>query len=321
MATRKRVLVCGASGFIGRNLFETLSQRKDLDVYGTYLTNNDLNRQPAHQRLWRVNFTDLESARKITKGFDVVINAAAMTDGSGAVKAHPEIYIAISNRINTNIIEAVYENKVPQFIFMSCTMMYPSSSRPLKEEEAELTNIYAWVKVFAEQLCQFYSKIGQTKYTAIRHSNIYGPYDKFDLNRGHVFAATITKVMTGTNGSKIIMWGQGSEKRDFLHIFDLLRFTELVIDNADCEYDVFNVGLGKSFSVKELSDKIVSLSGKELSIEWDTSKSSTDTKILIDIKKAEKVLGWKPTIDIDEGIRQTIRWYLENHPKGGRDVR
>ena len=259
--------------------------------------------------MWRVNFTDLESARKITEGFDVIINAAAMTDGSGAVKARPEIYIAASNRINTNLIQAAYENKAPQFIFLSCTMMYPSSNRPLKEEESELTNIYAWIKVFAEQLCQFYSKLGKTKYTAIRHSNIYGPYDKFDLYRGHVFAATVTKAMTSANGGKIIMWGQGNEKRDFLHVSDLLKFIELVIDKADHKYDVFNVGLGKSFSVKELADKIVSLSGKNLTIEWDISKPSTDNKILIDIGKSERILGWKPKIDLDEGIRQTIELF------------
>lgn len=309
---RKKVLVCGASGFIGRNFFEFLSRRADLEVYGTYLTNEDLNKQPPHRRLWRVDFTNLESARKITSGFDIIINAAAMTDGSGAVKTHPEKYIAASNRINANLIEAAHDNDTPQFIFLSCTMMYPSSSRPLSEEEIELTNIYAWIKVFAEQLCQFYSKLGRTKYTAIRHSNIYGPYDKFDLNRGHVFGATITKVMTSADGGKVIMWGHGSEKRDFLNISDLLKFVELVMDKANHEYDVFNVGLGRSFSVKELVERIVSFSGKKLTIEWDISKPSANNEILIDIRKAERILGWQPTIDLDEGIRQTIDWYLKN---------
>ena len=105
------------------------------------------------------------------------------------------------------------------------------------------------------------------------------------------------------------MWGQGNEKRDFLHVSDLLKFIELVIDKADHKYDVFNVGLGKSFSVKELADKIVSLSGKNLTIEWDISKPSTDNKILIDIGKSERILGWKPKIDLDEGIRQTIELF------------
>jgi len=315
--TTRKILVCGASGFIGRNLFEFLSQRADLDVYGTYLTNEDLNKQPPHRRLWRVDFTNLESARKITSGFDIIINAAAVTDGSGAVKAHPERYIAASNRINTNLIEATHDNGTPQFVFLSCTMMYPSSSRPLSEEEIELTNIYAWIKVFAEQLCQFYSKLGRTKYTVIRHSNIYGPYDKFDLDRSHVFAATITKVMAGADSGKITMWGRGSEKRDFLHISDLLKFIGLVIDKADHEYDVFNVGLGQSFSVKELVERIVSISGKKLTTEWDVSKPSSNNETLIDIRKAERILGWKPAIDLNEGIRQTIDWYLKN--KGERN--
>lgn len=309
---RKKILICGASGFIGRNLFEHLSRNPDLEIYGTYLHDQTLNKAPLNPQLWRADFTDLETARKITSGFDVVINAAAMTDGSEAVKANPGMYIGASNRINVNLIEAAHNNGTPQFIFLSCTMMYPSSDRPLKEGEAELANIYAWIKVFAEQLCRFYSKLGKTKYTAIRHSNIYGPHDKFDLNRGHVFAATITKAMAGADGDKIIMWGRGNEKRDFLHISDLLRFVELVIDNTSYDYDVFNVGLGQSFSVKELAERIVFLSDKKLAIEWDTLKPSADNKILIDIEKAGRTFGWKPAIDLDDGIRQTIDWYLKN---------
>ena len=169
---KKRVLVCGASGFIGRNIFEHLSKNLKLDVFGTFFNNKDFINDRGNPRLRRADLTDRKVAKIVTYGFDCIINAAAMTAGSIAIKTRPEIYIAASNLINVNLIEAAHENNTPQLIFLSCTMMYPSSDRPLQEEETELTGIYAWVKVFAEQLCQFYAGLGRTRYTTVRHSNI-----------------------------------------------------------------------------------------------------------------------------------------------------
>src|SRR3989344_8074347 len=104
----RKVLICGASGFIGRNLFESLSQRSDMDVYGTYLSR----RFSKREKLIKADLTDKEWARTVTQRMDIVINCAAITDGSGAVASNPERYITDNIRINTNVIESAYENKV-----------------------------------------------------------------------------------------------------------------------------------------------------------------------------------------------------------------
>ena len=92
-------------------------------------------------------------------------------------------------------------------------------------------------------MCQFYSRLGKTKHTVIRHSNMYGPYDKYDLEKSHVFGATVTKVMESKDG-KVNVWGTGEEKRDLLYVEDLVDFIDTALNNQSSPYELFNVGLG-----------------------------------------------------------------------------
>ncbi|MEE9176186.1 MAG: NAD-dependent epimerase/dehydratase family protein, partial [Thermodesulfobacteriota bacterium] len=165
---------------------------------------------------------------------------------------------------------------------------------------------------YIEKMCEFYSRIGNTKYAVIRHSNIYGPYDKFDLEKSHVFGATITKVMTAKDGSKIVVWGAGDEERDLLYISDLVNFVALAIDKQESKFELYNVGYGSSVSVNDLVKKIIASSGKDIRIEHDLSKPSIKTKLCLDIAKAKNSLGWFPKISLDEGIQKTMEWYKAN---------
>ncbi|MDP3697465.1 MAG: NAD(P)-dependent oxidoreductase [Candidatus Taylorbacteria bacterium] len=310
---RKKVLVCGASGFIGRNLFERLSRKTEFEVYGTYLNNKDLNDQKPHPSLWKVDLTDRHQTQVVTRSFDYIIHAAAKTDGSGAYNA--EVSIPANILINANVIEAAHINKVKHLIFLSCTVMYPPSNRPLKENEYDLNSLSpkysmaARMKVFAEDLCQFYANLGDTKYTAIRHSNIYGPYDKFDLKRGHVLSATIEKVMTSEK--EFTIWGPGTETRDFLHINDLTDFVEKTLERQKGRFELFNVGLGKMHSINELVQLILSTSQKNLNFLHDLEKKPIE-QAAININKAFELIGWKPQVSLDEGLAKTIAWYKKN---------
>jgi len=306
----KKILICGASGFIGRNVFKFLTATNEFEVHGTCLNNEHL-----HPHLKKVDLINRRSVKEITKGYDCVINAAAITAGSGAVAANPHRYITDNLLINSHLTEAVHENNVGQFIFLSCTVMYPSSDRPLAESEYDLSALHpryrmgARLKVFGEDLCRFYAGLEKTRYTSIRHSNVYGPYDKFDLEKAHVFGATVTKVMT--SDGKVVVWGNGQEQRNLLHVHDLVRFIRMVIDGQDYPYDVFNVGSSTCVSVQELTEKIIAVSGRNLSIVYDQSRPSIDISIQISSKKAEKKFGWKSKINLDAGIKTTLDWYRQ----------
>lgn len=312
---KKKVLVTGASGFIGRNIFEFLSERKDLEVFGTYHTDKLFGR---NSHIIKADFTRKDDTLKVTKGMDLLIQCAATTSGAKDTITRPYYHVTDNVIMNSLLFQSAYENNVSHVIFFSCTTMYPMINRPVKESDLNLNDEMfdkyfgvGWAKVYLEKLCEFYSRLGKTKYTVIRHSNIYGPYDKYDLEKSHVFGATVTKVMTAEN-SAITVWGDGKEERDLLYISDLVNFVEVAIAQQKSRFDIFNVGLGESVSISDLVSKIIKISGKKIKIVYDKTKPTISTKLVLDISKVKKQFGWYPKVDIDRGIKMTLEWYKQN---------
>ena len=310
---KKKILVLGATGFIGRNMAEYFADQPDFEVYGTYLNSNPLD-HPAIQ-MSRADLTNQYEVDRVVKGMDVIIQAAAITSGIKDVSENPHKIIADNAVMNSLIFRSAFDHAVSHVVFLSCTVMYHSSDMPLKEIDFDANReIYpnyfgvAWNKVYLEKMCEFYARLDRNKYTAIRHSNIYGPYDKYDLEKSHVLGATITKVMTAKDG-RIKVWGTGEERRDLLYVSDLVKFVELAIFRQGNSFELYNVGYGSSISIKDLVNKIIDYSDKQLSIEHDLSKPSNKTALCLDCEKAKEELGWEPQMSLEEGVRKTIEWY------------
>lgn len=315
MSTKKRVLVCGASGFIGRNIFERLASRNDIDLIGTFHTNRFSDDE---RLLWR-DLTNKYRVNQLLEGVDAVIMAAAVTSGSKDIKERPYLHVTDNNIMNQLLIRAAFEENIRQFIYFGCSISYSSSDTPAKETDMNLNGgmdpAYfgvGWMKIYIEKTCEFFSRLGRTCFTVIRHSNIYGPHDKYDLEHSHMFGATITKVLTAKEGGSLTVWGDGQERRDLLYVTDLVDFVELVLDNQDYAFDSFNVGYGSSISVNDLILKIIKISGKQLSITHDLSKPTIPVNITLDIGKAREKFGWHPQVSLDDGIARTIHWYRQN---------
>ena len=122
----------------------------------------------------------------------------------------------------------------------------------------------------------------------------------------------MTKVMTAKSGGKIVVWGGGDEERDVLYISDLVDFVALAIDKQESKFELYNVGYGNSVSVNDLVKKIITASGKSISVEHDLSKPSIKTKLCLDTTRAMKNLGWAPRVSLNEGVWKTINWYKAN---------
>lgn len=312
---KKKVLVCGVTGFIGRNVAEALAEREDFEVTGVY------NERPIFENQ-RINFvkadlTKKEDVERVVLGQEIIIQMAATTAGSKEIVSRPYIFVTNNVLINSLLLRAAFENKVKHYIFPSCTLMYQSSPTPQKETDfdanKELYKNYfgpGWTKIYLEKMCEFYSRIGETKYTVLRHSNIYGPYDKYDLEKSHVFGATITKVMTAQD--KIVVWGTGEEERDILYVSDLVNAVECAIYKQESKFELLNIGLGKSIPICDLVQKIIAASGKQIKIEYDTTKPTIKTSLSLDCARAKSVFGWEPKISLEEGISKTIEWYKAN---------
>jgi nucleoside-diphosphate-sugar epimerase len=315
---KTKVLVCGATGFIGRNLIEKFSLRKDMEVYGTYFKTSpsksllDID----NINLLEIDLTDKNQVDSLIHDKDVVVQASAVTTGIKDVVTRPYIHVTDNAVMNSIIFRSCFENKVKHVLFFSCTTMYPNQDKPVREEDfnGKIVDKYfgvGWTKVYIEKMCEFYSRICDTKFTAIRHSNIYGPHDKYDLERSHVFGATVTKVMHSKKG-KFKVWGDGSEKRDLLYISDLVDFVETIIGNQKIPFELLNIGCGSGISIRHLVEEIIKISGKKLTMGFDTAKPTINFDLTLDIQKVRKKYNWEPKVSLADGIRKTISWYKEN---------
>lgn len=323
ISMKQKILICGATGFIGRNMVERFSLNKDFEVIAVY------NKRPlfyCENVSWvKADLTNPSDVEKCLRGIDIVIQAAATTSGSKDILTKPYIHVTDNAVMNSLLLRQAYENKITQFIFFSCTVMYPSSDKALREEDFDASvpmhPRYFGVgstKVYIERMCDFYSRISDTKFTVIRHSNIYGPHDKFDLERSHVLGATITKVMSAPQNGEIEVWGTGEEERDFLHVSDLADFVECAIQKQTSSYELLNCGIGSPTSIKNLVHMIVDLSGKNLSITHNLSSPTIKTNIHLDCAHAKKTFGWVPKISLKEGLHKTLEWWNIHISQAGR---
>lgn len=314
-----KILICGATGFIGRNLLNYFSTNPDYHVFAIHNNRKPFDVENAANKItWvKADLRKSDDVFKIIKNIDIVIQAAATTSGSKDIVSKPYIHVTDNALMNSLLLRQAMESNVKHFIFFSCSVMYHSHEKALKESDwdpnKEINSKYfgiANTKIYIEKMLEFYSKISTMKTTAIRHSNIFGPFDKYDLEKSHVFGATITKVMTAQND--ITVWGSGDEKRDLLYVDDLVNFVNLCIKNQNKQYRLYNCGSGESISIKSLVSMIIEASGRDIKINHDLSKPSIKTNFSLDSDLAMKELEWSPKVKLSEGISKTITWWRDN---------
>jgi len=314
---KKKILICGATGFIGRNLLDFYYKQGKYDIRATHF------RRPVVKGYNGVEWIncDLRNPEHVSSalsGIDIVLQFAATTTGARDIISKPYIHVTDNAVMNSLLLREAFEKKIEHFVFPSCTIMYQKSETAINEEDFnpsdEILSFYFGAgntKVYLEKMCEFYSRIGLTKHTVIRHSNMYGPHDKYDLEKSHVFGATVTKVMTSAD-RKINVWGTGEEVRDLLFVEDLVRFVNDAIEKQESKFELFNVGLGEGIKIKDLVRKIIDHSGLDLQIVHDLSQPTIPTSLFLDCSKAKKALGWSPSHSLDEGIVKTLMWYRQN---------
>ena len=315
----QRVVLCGVTGFIGRNILTRFLQRPEYEIYGVW---HQTEPPPELLRHPRVRFVKADLRLKdevdnVVSGADILIQAAATTSGAREILGKPYHHVTDNAVMNSLIFRSCYENRVKHVVFFSCTVMYREIRRPVKEDDFDyqIMDQYfgvGWTKVYLEKMCEFYARIGGAKYAVLRHSNIYGPYDKYDLERSHVFGATIAKVMNSTDG-KVIVWGDGSEERDLLHVADLVRFVEAVLAKQVVPFELINIGCGHSVSIRDLVTAVIHRSNRNLTIEFDSTKPTIPYKLALNIDRAKEVYGWSPQISLDDGIAECLSWYKEHY--------
>lgn len=312
------MLLCGSTGFIGKNLLEHYLKDARWRILAPYHKTKPPKEFLKHPRVKfvKADLTDPRDVEKAVKGVDLVIQAAATTSGAKDIVTRPYHHVTDNAVMNSLLFRACHEHQVSQIVFFSCTVMYAPQETPVREEDfaGAITDKYfgvGWTKVYIEKMAEFYSRLGPTRYTVIRHSNIYGPHDKYDLEKSHVFGATVAKVM-GAKDGKVVVWGDGSEARDLLYVDDLVSFVDLAVKVQATPFELVNVGSGKAVTVAELVQKIIDASGRTLRIEYDRAKPTIPFTLAVDCARAEKVFGWTPEVSLEQGIAKSLAWYKAN---------
>lgn len=315
----KKILLCGANGFIGKNLLKRFSAIDDYKIIAVYF-NSTPGENKDNVEWVKADLRNPHDVSRVVKGVDIILQYAATTTGAKDIVSKPYIHVTDNAVMNSLLLREAFEQNVEHFVMPSCTIMYKPSSTPLLESDFdESDDIFPTyygagnTKVYLEKMCKFYSGFGKTKHTVLRQSNIYGPHDKFDLDKSHVFGATITKVMT--NDDEVVVWGSGEEERDFLFVEDLLDLIENSINNQKDMYALVNASYGNAISIDTLVKKVVSISKRDLKISYDKTKPTIKTKIAISNSLAKNVFNWEPSHSLEAGIQKTIQWYKDNIAK------
>jgi GDP-L-fucose synthase len=251
---------------------------------------------------------------------DAIIIAAAKVGGIHANNTYPVQFLTENLQIETNLMDAAHAAEIPRLLFLGSSCVYPKlAPQPIKEEylltgELEKTNeAYALAKISGLKLVQAYRSQYGHRWISAMPTNMYGQGDNFDLENSHVLPALIRKFHDAKiRGDKsVTLWGSGSPLREFLHADDLASACLFLLENYDDEV-VINVGMGKDISIKELAELIQGVVGFEGSIEWDSSRPDGTPRKLLDVSRLNAI-GWTPTILLEQGIKSTYAWFVENH--------
>ncbi len=319
---KDRILIAGSTGMCGSAIVRSLKKK---GYEHALLT-------PKRKEL------DLENIIEIRNWFDIhkptiVVLAAAKVGGILANTTQPADFILNNLKIQTNVIETAWSFGVKRFLFLGSSCIYPKyAKQPIKEEyllesELEPTNEpYAIAKIAGIKLCESLRKQYGFDAISLMPTNLYGPGDNYNPSTSHVMASLIRKFCEAKkdNLSSVNCWGTGAPLREFLHVDDLGEAVVFALEKWDPDsinapinnlsqpLTYLNVGTGKDISIKELSEKIAALTGFQGEILWDSSKPDGTPKKQLDISKILEI-GWRPTIDLDKGILETITSYKNKH--------
>lgn len=318
--TNKNIYVAGHKGMVGSAIVRLLKKQKNINIIVKDKKDLDLTNQTSVQNFFQ------------NQKIDQIYLAAAKVGGILANSNYPAEFIYENLTIQTNVISSAFQNGIKKLLFLGSSCIYPKfTKQPMNENDLltgslENTNEpYALAKIAGIKMCESFNRqYGPSKkidYRSIMPTNLFGPGDKYDLEKSHVIPGLIRKFHEAKikKSPKVIVWGTGMPRREFLHVDDLARACKHVMDTEKkifynhvspmCSH--INAGSGFDLTISELAKKIQKMINYIGEIEFDTDKPDGMRVKLLDSKRIND-LGWKPKISLDQGLKSAYEDFLKN---------
>ncbi len=309
----RRACVTGGAGFLGRRVVKELKRRGCGVVFVPRSAEYDLTSAATVRRLY-----DDSSP-------DIVIHLAAVVGGIGANRAHPGEFFYKNLMMGAELMHEGMLRGVGKFVAIGTICAYPKFTPvPFREEDLwngypEETNApYGLAKKMMLVQSQAYRKEYGFNSIFLLPVNLYGPGDNFDLETSHVIPAMVRKCAEAVREGreKIVLWGDGTPTREFLYVEDAAEGIVAAAENYE-ESEPVNLGAGSEISVRDLAEKVAALTGFGGRIEWDTSRPNGQPRRMLDTSRARERFGWEARTPLEEGLKKTVAWFLEQEGAAG----
>ena len=307
LTKQDKIYVAGHRGLVGSAIVRSLKRSGYTNIIGRTHKELDLTDQKAVR-----DFFEAERP-------DVVVLAAAKVGGINANQTMPAEFAYENMQIQCNVIKCCHDYKVKKLLFLGSTCIYPKMApQPIPEDALltgplEVTNEdYAIAKIAGMEMCRFFKKQYGDDFISCMPTNLYGPYDNYDLSNSHVLPAMIRKFHEAkiNNSPSVELWGTGSPLREFLYSDDMADACVFLLENYSGERHV-NIGTGKEVTIKQLAELVKKTVGFNGDIVWNSDMPDGTPRKLADVSKLHS-LGWTHKVELEEGVQLAYDWFKEN---------
>lgn len=307
MDKQDKIYVAGHRGLVGSAIVRNLKSKGYNNIIGKTHAELDLTNQQAVREYFEQEKPD------------IVVLAAAKVGGINANNTTPAEFAYENMQIQCNIIKCCHDFKVKKLLFLGSTCIYPKmAEQPIVEDALlsgpleETNEAYAIAKISGLEMCKFFKRQYGDDFISCMPTNLYGPYDNYDLHGSHVMPAMIRKLHEAKEQDKptVELWGSGAPLREFLYSDDMADACVFLLENYSGEQHV-NIGTGKEITIKELAELVKSTVGYQGEIVWNSEMPDGTPRKLTDVTKLHK-LGWHHKIELQDGVKLAYQWFVEN---------
>lgn len=307
MDIKDKIYVAGHRGLVGSAIVRNLKQKGYENIIVRTHKELDLTDQAAVR-----SFFDEERPR-------IVVLAAAKVGGINANNTVPAEFAYENMQIQCNVINCAHEYGVKKLLFLGSTCIYPKLAPQPIPEEALLTGpleptneAYAIAKIAGLEMCKFYKRQYGDDFISCMPTNLYGPYDNYDLKGSHVLPAMIRKFHEArvSGLSRVELWGTGNPLREFLYVDDMADACVFLLERYSGEQHV-NIGTGKEVTIRQLAGIVKNTVGYKGEIVWNESMPDGTPRKLTNVDKLHG-LGWTHKVELEEGVKLAYEWFVHN---------